>query len=92
MEKTRSTHFSVPKKALSFFLAFLMVLTAGAVGIVPLKDITPIAEAITSQTAGNYVIRFQINVRNKADKQGKNPSACKTYNVQITVLHTRLCR
>ena len=66
MEKTRSTHYSVPKKALSFFLAFLMVLTAVAVGIVPIKEIAPTAEAaITSQTAGKYYVRITWEVTNE---------------------------
>ena len=36
MENKNTVHYSVPKKALSVFLACLMVLTAVAVGLVPL--------------------------------------------------------
>lgn len=64
MEKKNTRQYSVPKKVLSTFLAFVMILTAVAVGIIPLENIAPTADAavLTSQTAGGYELKVFFNI------------------------------
>ena len=67
---TQRTHYSVGKRALSIFLSLLMVAGVFVMDWSGLIKLSPTADAITSQNAGNYVLRIQIHVTNKADKQG----------------------
>ena len=62
MEKRNVTHYSVPKKALSFFLAFLMILTAVAVGIVPLGSLK-----VKATSGGTYYIKIEVQCTNATD-------------------------
>ena len=57
------------RRVLSVFLSLVMVLTAVAVGIIPLDTVVPTASAaITSQTAGGYYLRVTHNAPGDVSK------------------------